>query len=235
MRLTTLIITWAATAIPSSPRAQTPAESTIRTTATAEVRRPPSYAVIQVGIRAAASTAAEAMAQVAASQQALLVQLNALGFPADSLPTTRYSVAREATWETDSVPGFAAQTSMRVVVTDLGRVGTIVDAAVNAGANDIPTIEFKIDDPRSARDEALRAAVAEARHEAEVMAEAAGGRLGELLEITTGRLGAGLMRSEGVVVSHFTVDQRVPVAVTPDDVVTTATVSLRWRFIPSEN
>lgn len=227
MRFRAVLIGWALVSAPSVARAQgsLPPPS-VTTAATAEVRRPPNYAVVQVGITAVESTAAEATAQVGTIQLALLSQLAKLGFPADSLPTTRYSVARQRASEADSALGFEARTSMRVVVTDLNRVGAVVDAAVMAGANDIPAIEFEIDDPRSARDEALRAAIAEATHEAEVIALAAGGRLGELLEVSTGRL----YRSYGG--RGFSVDQSIPVAITPDDVVITASVSLRWRFVP---
>jgi uncharacterized protein len=69
---------------------------------------------------------------------------------------------------------------------DMELVGRVVDAAVGAGANRVTGISFELSDPRTAYHEALRLAVARARAEAEVLADALGEPLGAVMQVSTG-------------------------------------------------
>ena len=68
-----------------------------------------------------------------------------------------------------------------VRVKDVARLGEVLDAIVAAGANEINGITFVRDDSSATEDEARRAAVADARHKAEILAEAADLTLGPVL------------------------------------------------------
>ena len=58
-----------------------------------------------------------------------------------------------------------------VRVKDIPRLGEVLDAIVAAGANEINGITFTRDDNADTEDQARRAAVEDARHKAEVLAE----------------------------------------------------------------
>ena len=79
------------------------------------------------------------------------------------------------------------------------------------------------------RDEALRTAVRRARSDAEALAEAAGGRLGEMLLLQTGPAFdyAGSMMA-GAFYGRLS-DGDVPLS--PSDVTVRVTVSATWRFV----
>ena len=64
-------------------------------------------------------------------------------------------------------------------------MGRVIDAALAKGANEISSLQFFSSKADSARSVALAAAVADAKAQAEVMARAAGGSLGQLLELNT--------------------------------------------------
>jgi uncharacterized protein YggE len=70
-----------------------------------------------------------------------------------------------------------------VVLSDLTRVGTIIDAASQSGANDISGISFTLRQDRPARTEALRQATREAVDKAGVIASALGGRIVRIVEV----------------------------------------------------
>jgi uncharacterized protein len=72
---------------------------------------------------------------------------------------------------------------MNVTVRDINRVGSVLDSAVEAGANTINGIQFDVLDRTAATSEARRAAVANARAVAEEVAAAAGVQLGEVQTI----------------------------------------------------
>ena len=94
---------------------------------------------------------------------------------------------------------------MSVTIRELAKAGSILDAASNAGANNIygPTLTRSDQDGLQAK--ALRAAVDNARAKARVLADAAGVRLGSVTAITEGG-------SEPVPVYEAALAQRAPSA-----------------------
>jgi uncharacterized protein YggE len=81
------------------------------------------------------------------------------------------------------ITGYRIQNQVLVTLTDVDRVGPVLDAAVRAGANRVSELSFFASDPRPARLQAIREATARAREEAEVLAAALGGQLGEALDV----------------------------------------------------
>lgn len=70
------------------------------------------------------------------------------------------------------------------------KLGEILDALFQSGANQMSGLRFDVSDPGPLRDEARRLAVEDARRKAEILAEAAGVRLGAPLTIIEGGAGA---------------------------------------------
>jgi uncharacterized protein YggE len=87
-----------------------------------------------------------------------------------------------ADWRPEIV-GYTASNRIEIVTTELDRVGTLLSAAVEAGANGVDGIRFTLEDDAEARAMAIRRATATALREADVMAEAAGIARGEVLEL----------------------------------------------------
>jgi len=85
--------------------------------------------------------------------------------------------------EAPRIIGYRAMNQVQATIDDISRVGRIVDAAINAGANRVDGLTFALKDPAQARLEALRAAVENAHSEAEIVAAAANGVLGPPIEI----------------------------------------------------
>ncbi|HET9417636.1 MAG TPA: SIMPL domain-containing protein [Candidatus Limnocylindria bacterium] len=79
--------------------------------------------------------------------------------------------------------GYRVSRQMQVKVRDLDRLGEVMDAVVAAGANEVFGAQMSAADPSAAEHAALEAAVAAARAKAEVLAAAAGVKLGRLARI----------------------------------------------------
>ena len=73
--------------------------------------------------------------------------------------------------------------SVTVTLNDLTKVGTVIDAAAQAGANDVSGIQFTLRQDRQAHDRALSEATQEAVSKAKVIAQALGGRVVRILEV----------------------------------------------------
>lgn len=153
----------------------------------AEVSVPPDQATLLLAVETTAPTAAEAGTANASRVQTVREALLRLGLPAAALSTTGYTVGPNTVVEQARVrqEGYSVSNAVQVRTAELSRIGAIVDAALAAGANRIQSVQFTSSRSPAARSEALARAVAQARVEARAMAEAAGGSLGELLELAS--------------------------------------------------
>ena len=79
--------------------------------------------------------------------------------------------------------GYRVSRQMQVKVRDLHRLGDVLDVVVAAGANEVFGAQMSAADPSAAEHAALESAMAAARAKAEVLAAAAGGKLGRVTRI----------------------------------------------------
>jgi len=153
------------------------------------VESAPDMAVITIGASHQAGTARDAMAQVSKATTSILKQLEKLGVAPADMQTSDLSLS--PVWDRNNnggssqrVVGYVASNQLRVQVKDLQGLGEILDAVVQGGSNRMGGLQFALIDPRPAKDEARRLAVADARAKAELYAQAAGVKLGAVLSLT---------------------------------------------------
>jgi uncharacterized protein YggE len=180
----------------SAQQTPTPPERTVTVNANAMVEREPERAVILLAVESPATTAQQAAAANATKMTALMAALRRVGISGPNVRTVSYELqpqyANERPMPTEQrqgpprIVGYRAINMVQVTVDTVARAGGVIDSAIAAGANRVAGLSFELRDPQSARNEALRLAVARARGEAEALAEAAGQRLGVPLNISTG-------------------------------------------------
>src|SRR5688572_27330332 len=201
--------------------------------ATGEVRVAPDRATISIGVQSRAATAAAASAQNSQKQRAVIDAIKARGVPADQISTSSFNVIPETRYDREGqqAPRTTSYLVMNTVTVELKRVdliGPVIDASLAAGANQINSLAFGVQNADSARRIALASAMAKARADAEVMARAAGGTLGPLIEATAMDVGIPrpiYMRAEAAMAA----DKSVPVE--PGQETISAGINARWQFI----
>jgi len=155
-----------------------------------EVLVDPDQAVIQVGVRAEEVSAKAAQQEVNKTVQKVLDGLSALAIEPDEIQTSQLSLQavyadsrnrREA--GEPRIIAYRASYTLSIKTKDLGQISTVIDSALEAGANQLSGVRFGLEDRQSTRKSALKKAVADAREKAVVIAEAAGTRLGSILTI----------------------------------------------------
>ncbi|MBU3029521.1 SIMPL domain-containing protein [Paracoccus marinaquae] len=164
-------------------------QSRLSVTGEGEVRAAPDMASIQLGVTSQADSAAEAMRQNSDRQAAVIAALTSAGIAASDIQTSGLNLNPMMDYGEGQAPrvtGYQAGNMVTVRVVEIAGLGAVLDAIVAAGANEIGGIGFELRDSAEAEDEARRAAVADARHKAGVMAEAAGLRLGPVLHLGDG-------------------------------------------------
>lgn len=148
----------------------------------------PDLATVSLGVTTQAPTAAQAMADNAARQTAVIEALRAQGIAPADLQTQGLSLSPMQDFSRQGQPpvitGYQAQNIVTARVRDLARLGPLLDTMVTAGATDVQGISFSREDAAATEDRARTEAVAEARRRAEVIAGAAGMELGPLVSLT---------------------------------------------------
>jgi len=157
---------------------QTPAPqlSSIRVTGDARVTTKPDRVQIDIGVITRAVQAQEAAAQNARQTEGVLGSLRKAGGAAALLKTVSYSLSPTYKYhpngEEPTLTGYTAANVVQVTLDDLARIGAVIDAATQAGANQVQGIQFMLRDQDAVRAEALRQAAVSARAKAEVLAAA---------------------------------------------------------------
>lgn len=158
-------------------------DRTVSTTGVAIVRSAPDEALITLGVHTDADTAQAAMDRNAELMADVIASLLDAGLSEDQLATS--SLSLWPTWGIDGqeVVGFTAENQVTATVRDLDRLGSIIDRAVASGANLSSGITFRVSENSAAADAALTEAVADARRKADLLAQAGGASLGEVITI----------------------------------------------------
>lgn len=211
----------------------------IAATGTAEVRVPPSQASFSIGVITEASTAAQASAENARIYQAVdralrEARLEPREVVGSGLTVSPRWVYDEAT-RRQRRAGFEASHTIDIETRRLDRLGAYVDAALGAGASSVSSIDFSVENPAAARHQALEEAVENARGDAEAMARAAGGRLGELLLVSTEQPGfvPGVSFQEVTMTGSRRLPEAAGTSIAPSEIRVAANVTVRWAFVPA--
>jgi len=172
------------------------APRSINVSGTGLVNAQPDMAVVSLGVETQAEEAGAALTQNNEQMGALLDTLSEVGIAEEDIqtqtvrlqpqyaqaePTAPQAGTRAATPE---IIGYVATNTVEVRVRDLSTVGELLDAAVQAGGNQIQGIGFELSNPADALDQARQAAWQDARHKAEQLATLADATLGVVLTIS---------------------------------------------------
>ena len=199
-----------------------------------EVMVTPDIAVVTIGVTTQAPGASAALSANAADLTKAIAAIRAAGIADKDIATAGFSIQPvyqpSNTRPSDQPPaiiGYAVENRVQVTVRDVAKSGGLLDAVVAAGANRISGIAFDISDRRQAANEAIRAAIADARTRAQLMAEAADLRLVRILSVNADESGG-----RGPVMAFDMAKAAAPVPVMPGERAVTANAQIVWEVAP---
>jgi uncharacterized protein YggE len=158
-----------------------------------EVSLSPDIAQINVGAEASADTVSEAKAEVDRRVAAILDALKEMGVAEKDIQTSNYSIyyerepvypmaVEETSRETQGT--YHVSNMLNVTIRDLEQVGDVLDAVIEAGANQMYGVTFTVSDDQEWESEAREKAMADARERAGELASLAEVELGEVLSVS---------------------------------------------------
>jgi uncharacterized protein YggE len=174
----------------SPVRAQTTDEvtkdHTLSVTGTGIVTVEPDTADITVGVTVQRDQAGAAAADAANVMDAVVTAIKALDVEDKDIQTTSLQLnpVYDYSSNTPTLTGYQATNLVTVTVRDITKTGAVVDAATGAGATDVSSISFRLDDQVAAEAAAREQAVLNARAKADTIAAAAGVEITGVISIS---------------------------------------------------
>jgi uncharacterized protein YggE len=137
-------------------------QPTINVTGNGQVYIVPDIAYINIGVHSEAEVVTDALNENNQQAQAISGVLSGMGVTAEDIQTTAFNVFPMQEYGPNGEvtnTKYGVDNSVMVTVRDLSKLGTILDAVVQAGANTINSISFDAQDKTAAYAEARRLAV----------------------------------------------------------------------------
>jgi uncharacterized protein len=172
--------------------AQTPAATRphIRVTGEGEVAVKPDRAKLQMGVTANGAVAGEAANRSAEQTTRVIAAIRAVLGAGANIETVSYNLNPNYTYPRDggqpSLTGYTATNIVEATIDNLALVGKAIDEGIKAGANRVNSLRFMLRNDAPQREQAMKAAVAQARSKAQALASGANVRLGGILSVTEG-------------------------------------------------
>ncbi len=162
----------------------------IHVTGQGEASGMPDVAEVNAGVQTFAKTVVDASRQNQAVVAKIFDALDEQGIDREDIQTSSYSIWAEQDYSRggnagkERITGFRVSNVVHVKVRDIGKIGEVLAAVTDAGANTIHGIQFSVEDPDELEKQARAAAMADARARAESLASLAGVELGEVVSLS---------------------------------------------------
>jgi len=175
----------AAATLPGSASSAAADAGGITVQGTASVTSVPDRAELSFGVESQGQTAKGALAANAAEMRKVIAAVKAAGVAAADVKTQSVSLSPRYN-DKNEAQGFVATNSISATIKELAKAGAVIDAAVDAGANQVYGPSLSHGDQAELYRQALKAAVANARASAQAIAGAANVSLGRVTAVVEG-------------------------------------------------
>ncbi|HET6276960.1 MAG TPA: SIMPL domain-containing protein [Candidatus Cybelea sp.] len=182
MKRTFICLLAAFAIVTAAAAAAQPGTTEIAATGTGSITMAPDMATVDAGVETNAANANDAISRNNAMYERVIAALERLGIARAEITLAYYNVnynppPRTAQPNSGERYGYTVSRNFTVKVREIGKAGAVSDACTTAGATAINGVSFGLADSAGARASATVKAVADARTNAEALAQAAGLRI----------------------------------------------------------
>lgn len=167
----------------------------------------------------------------------IMDELEGLGISEDNIETDYYYLYPKTSWDYDDsgrseIYGYRLTHTLKVTTKDIENTGKIVDAAVDAGANDVDRVKFKLSEElmESSYEDALEEASKSAKSKAESITGALGVKLGKVERVAESSAYSAAYKYLTSGLDYSMAEQAAPTQISPEDVEVNAYVSVVYKI-----
>jgi uncharacterized protein YggE len=190
---------WGQVAAPAAAQTTAPAANyspaqTITVVGQGSVRIKPDVAQVSIGVETSAETVSQAVQDNKTQMESIMAALTQAGIADKDIQTMNYSIqfdrypqpmpASTGTESGTAAPVYRVSNMVNVTVRDLDKVSTVLDAVVEAGANNIWGVNFSLEDQTKAQADARANAITDAKARAQALADLNGVKLGPVMSVS---------------------------------------------------
>ncbi|MBN1992404.1 MAG: SIMPL domain-containing protein [Anaerolineae bacterium] len=171
----------------SELRAETDLPRTITVVGEGQVSAAPDIAQAFIGVQVSDPDAKVATDKAAQDMNSLLAALKGEGIADKDIQTSYYSVYVDRPYGPQGPTGevlYQVSNNVQVTIRDLDKVTDILSAAIEAGANSINSVDFRLSDTGRLKSQARTKAVENAQATAQELAKLNGVAVGEVVSIS---------------------------------------------------
>ena len=216
-------------ALAAGAQAASDSPRTLTVTGQGIAKAAPDEANFSTGVASQGANANQALAANSRAMNALFATLKRLGVPDKNIQTSdlslspQYQTCKPGVTCPQRIVGYEVSNNVTVTVA-LDKAGSVLDALVASGSNQLGGIRFSIHDPKPLLVQARQDAVRDALDKARLYADAAGAKLGPIQSIQEG--GSAEPPRPMYKAMMMRADAAVPVAGGEESV--NASVSITW-------
>ena len=155
-------------------QAEEPARRSITVSGSGQVTAKSDIATLHISVQTESANSKAAVRENANTMTAVRNAVIAAGADASKIETQNYSVYPQQNYDNKGRKTdlkYICNNTMNVTVTNIARTGEVMDAAINAGATRLDSVDFGVNDTQKFKDAALRAAALDAKNKANILAK----------------------------------------------------------------
>ncbi|SNZ20813.1 SIMPL domain-containing protein [Cohaesibacter gelatinilyticus] len=163
---------------------------TISINGTGMVEMTPDLAIISAGVHSRSKTTKQALADNNSKMAALFSTLEEAGIDKKDMQTSNFNIHPEMRYprkgenKPPMIVGYNVNNQLTVKIRDLAKIGTVLTALVEAGANNMSGLRFDVSNKKSKLEEARKAALADAKAKANLYATELGVKIKRLKSLS---------------------------------------------------
>ena len=159
------------------------ARDTIAISAEGKVTALPDIATISVGVQTENKAVSAAQKENSTKMNAIIEKVKSFSVAAEDIKTSNYSIYPQYDYVNGRQieRGYMVTQNIDVKVRNLDKIGEILAAVGDLGANQVGGVSFTIDEPEDLRQQARLKALEAAKKKAQALADASGVKLGKVV------------------------------------------------------
>jgi uncharacterized protein YggE len=166
---------------------KSPSPPSVTANGEAVINTEPDQAEIDIGVVTQARNAPDAARENAEKLSRVMAELKKMTSAGDELKTVSYSLTPNYRYPQGGgkpeITGYTASNTVRIKTGSLEKVGKLIDAGMQSGANNINRLVYTLKDEQNAQLQALRVASQKAKVKADEMAAALGLKIVKVLSV----------------------------------------------------
>lgn len=160
-----------------------------------KVTATPDLGVVNLGVHADGTTVQDSQNQLNSSINRVTEAVKKLGIDQKDIKTQNYNINPKTDFtQNQKITGYSADTNLQIKVRQVDKANSVIDAATQAGANQVGGVDFQVEDRTKFEDQARTLAVEDAKKKAQAASKIAGFSLGKIINYQEGFNGSILPR-----------------------------------------